>query len=54
MDLIYQYSLLVDGFGLEPTKNITLVEKAKHEEYFIEAVWPIGEATEAVAPKKGT
>ncbi|KAI4973985.1 hypothetical protein ZWY2020_041766 [Hordeum vulgare] len=54
MDLVYQYSLLIDGFGLESTKKITLVEKVKHGEYFIEAAWPLGEAIEAVAPKKGT
>uniref|UniRef100_A0A453J918 Nucleoside-triphosphatase n=1 Tax=Aegilops tauschii subsp. strangulata TaxID=200361 RepID=A0A453J918_AEGTS len=35
MDLIYQYSLLVDGFGLEPTKEITVAQKVKHGEYFI-------------------
>uniref|UniRef100_A0A453J901 Apyrase n=1 Tax=Aegilops tauschii subsp. strangulata TaxID=200361 RepID=A0A453J901_AEGTS len=52
MDLIYQYSLLVDGFGLEPTKEITVAQKVKHGEYFIEAAWALGEAIEAVSPTK--
>uniref|UniRef100_A0A453J945 Apyrase n=1 Tax=Aegilops tauschii subsp. strangulata TaxID=200361 RepID=A0A453J945_AEGTS len=39
-------------FGLEPTKEITVAQKVKHGEYFIEAAWALGEAIEAVSPTK--
>jgi apyrase len=37
---------------LEPSKEITVAEKVKHGEYFIDAAWPLGEAIEAVSARK--
>ncbi|KAL3523185.1 hypothetical protein ACH5RR_016019 [Cinchona calisaya] len=49
MDLVYEYSLLVDGLGLDPYKKITLVNKINYKNTLMGAAWPLGSAIEAVS-----
>ncbi|XP_076946008.1 apyrase 2-like [Bidens hawaiensis] len=49
MDLVYEFMLLVNGFGLDLWQEITLVKKIKYQDSLVEAAWPLGSAIEVVS-----
>ncbi|KAJ1433202.1 Nucleoside phosphatase GDA1/CD39 [Sesbania bispinosa] len=49
MDLTYQYTLYVDGFGLDPLQKITVTKEIEYEGAVVDAAWPMGNAIEAIS-----
>ncbi|KAF3667059.1 Apyrase [Capsicum annuum] len=49
VDLIYEFSLLVDGFGLNPYKEITVIHDVQYKNYLVGAAWPLGCAIDLVS-----
>lgn len=49
LDLVYLYSLLVSGFGIDQNQEITLVKKIVNRGLQVEASWPLGSAIELVS-----
>ncbi|KAF3327295.1 apyrase 3 [Carex littledalei] len=54
MDLVYQYTLLTSGFGLDDEKSVTLIDKVKYGDFYPEASWPLGSAIQTVSTMSST
>ncbi|GMH13409.1 hypothetical protein Nepgr_015250 [Nepenthes gracilis] len=52
MDLVYQFTLLVDGFGLDASQPIKLVKQVPYCDSHVEAAWPLGSATDIISSLK--
>lgn len=49
MDLVYEYTLLTDGFGLDPYQEITLVTEVEYKSYKVGAAWALGGALDLIS-----
>ncbi|XP_028778152.1 nucleoside-triphosphatase-like [Neltuma alba] len=49
MDLVYQYTLLVDGFGLDPWEVVTVAKEIEYKGSSLDASWALGSAIESIS-----
>ncbi|KAJ3684284.1 hypothetical protein LUZ61_013448 [Rhynchospora tenuis] len=49
MDLVYVYAVLVDGFGIDPTKLVTAVNSVPHGDSSMRVQWALGLALELIS-----
>ncbi|GFQ00834.1 apyrase [Phtheirospermum japonicum] len=51
MDLVYQFTLLVDGFGINPLQEIRVLKQVEYKKSgsLLEAAWPLGCAVELLS-----
>ncbi|CAK9327848.1 unnamed protein product [Citrullus colocynthis] len=52
LDLVYEYALLVNGFGIDSRKKITLVKQVAYHGSLAEAAWPLGNAVAILSSSK--
>ncbi|KAJ3690908.1 hypothetical protein LUZ61_020072 [Rhynchospora tenuis] len=51
MDLVYVYSILADGFGIDPTEVVTALNTVQYEGSSFRVQWTLGAALELVSSK---
>ncbi|XP_078180986.1 putative apyrase 3 [Carex rostrata] len=49
MDLVYVYAVLVDGFGIDPTKEVTAVNALSYGDSSLSVQWCLGAALELLS-----
>lgn len=49
LDLVFQYTMLVDGLGVHRFQNITLVSRINYKGSLIGIAWPLGSALDAIS-----
>ncbi|CAI9783555.1 unnamed protein product [Fraxinus pennsylvanica] len=49
MDLVYEYTLLAHGFGVDPLEEVTVLNQVEYKGSLVGAAWPLGCAIEVLS-----